>query len=443
MDSTLRIALQAATEHLSSLDHRSVAATVTAAELRARLGGDVPQTGTDPDQVIRDLVRAVDGGILGSAGGRFFGWVVGGALPVAVAADWLTSAWDNNAALYACGPAAAVVEEIAGGWLKQILGLPERASFAFVSGCQMAHLTCLAAARHALLARRGWNVEEQGLHDAPRLRILSSAQRHGSIDRAVRVLGLGTSSFVFLDNLEDLAIALDADAPSIVLLQAGDINTGAFDSFESVIPVAKQHGAWVHVDGAFGLWATASPAYRHLTRGVETADSWATDGHKWLNTPFDCGYAFIADADAHRAAIAYRAGYLTHAEDARDQIDWNPDWSRRARGFPTYAALRHLGRQGIADLVERCCRHTRALIDGMAQMPGVEVLSEPVINQALVRFRNADTDQVIAAINRTGEAFFTGTTWRGRRAMRVSVCNWRTTEEDVRRTLACIRKIVE
>ena len=309
--------------------------------------------------------------MLGSAGGRFFGWVIGGVLPAAMAADWLTSAWQQNAALYACSPAASVVEETVGNWLKEILHLPSSASFALVSGCQMAHVTCLAAARHALLARRGWDVEAEGLFGAPPIRILSSSERHGSFERAVRMLGFGHARIRLLPvdtegrlAPETLAAELEQDptAPTIVLLQAGDINIGAYDSFATLIPIAKRYEAWVHVDGAFGLWAGASPRLRHLVKGVEQADSWATDGHKWLNVPFDSGFAFVADPEAHRASLSIRAAYLTHATDARDQVDWNPEWSRRARGFPAYAALRQLGRDGLAEVIERCCRHAHSLV---------------------------------------------------------------------------------
>jgi glutamate/tyrosine decarboxylase-like PLP-dependent enzyme len=447
MENTLRIALESALKHLDGLDSRPVAATAGLAALRTRLGRELSAEGMEPDAVIRELAAAVDGGIMGSTSGRFFGWVIGGALPAAIGADWLTSVWDNNAALHSAAPAAAVVEEVAGAWLKEILGLPEKASFAFVSGCQMANATCLAAARHDALSRCGWNYEEHGLTGAPAIRFLASHARHGAIDRALRFLGFGRSSVTCFDDMDMLERELRSGGPAIVLLQAGEINTGSFDSFAELIPVAKQHGAWVHVEGAFGLWAAASPRFRHLVRGVEQADSWSTDGHKWLNTPFDCGYAFIADEAAHRAATSYRAGYLTHSADARDQIDWNPEWSRRARGFPTYAALRQLGRNGVAELVEGCCRHAHTLALEIAQIPGAELLVEPILNQGLVRFldplgRDHDrrTDEVIEAINRSGEAFFTGTNWRGGRAMRISVCNWRTSEQDVRRTIKSVRK---
>jgi glutamate/tyrosine decarboxylase-like PLP-dependent enzyme len=463
MDKPLETALHNALSYLENLDRAPVGASASLSTLRQRLGKPLPENGLPPEQVVAELVADVQGGILGSASGRFFGWVIGGALPAALAADWLTSAWDQNAALFACAPAAAVVEEVVGGWLKQLLGIPAQAGFALVTGCQMAHATCLAAARHALLIRRGWNVEEQGLYGAPPIRILSSIARHGSFERAVRLLGLGHSHVVYLpvdaeDRLEPAALeqALEADpsAPTIVLLQAGDINIGAFDPFDKIIPIAKRYDARVHIDGAFGLWAGASGRYKHLLKGVAEADSWATDGHKWLNVPYDCGYAFVADSQSHTAAMFHRASYLTHDTEARDQMDWNPEWSRRARGFPTYAALRQLGRSGIAALVEHCSKHAHTLVTLIGNQPGAEILWEPTINQGLVRFldprpsaspedHDRRTDQVIAAIVETGEAFFGGTTWRGRRAMRISVCNWRTSDEDVQRSAAAVSKVLE
>jgi glutamate/tyrosine decarboxylase-like PLP-dependent enzyme len=460
--SALTTALESALCYLDGLDRSPVAVTVDLATLRSRLAKMLQDTGRPAHEVIQELVKDVDGSILGSASGRFFGWVIGGSLPSALAADWLTATWDQNAALYSCGAAAAIAEEVAGAWLKDLLGLPAQSSFAFVTGTQMSHFTCLSAARHALLGRRGWNVEQQGLYGAPPIRILASDQRHGSIDRAVRFLGLGESHIVSLGTHRTGRIrpsALEAalrDAPfsaTIVTLQAGDICTGAFDDFEALIPLAKAQGAWVHVDGAFGLWAGASPAYRRLVRGIELADSWTTDGHKWLNVPFDCGYAFVADARAHLEAMSHRASYLTHDGQARDQIDWNPEWSRRARGFPTYAALRELGRDGVAELIDRCCKHTQSLVARLARLPQVEVLSAPVLNQALVRFldrrpnasdedHDRRTDAVIAAVAASGEAFFTGTTWHGRRAMRVSLCNWRTSDADIERTLKALAQVL-
>jgi glutamate/tyrosine decarboxylase-like PLP-dependent enzyme len=447
----LETAARLALHYLESLDQRPVAAECSG--LRERLSLPLSDEGLAAEQVVAELVRDAEPGILASAGGRFFGWVIGGALPSAVAADWLTVAWDQNAALAASGPAAAMVEEVAGRWLKELLGLPAKASFAFVSGCQMAHVTCLLAARHALLARRGWNVEERGLAGAPPIRILSSEHRHGSFERAVRLVGLGTSNIEYLASDSDGRLSPDAlaralekdDRPAIVLLQAGEINTGTYDSFSDLIPMARRRDAWVHVDGAFGLWAAASPRFRHLVNDVELADSWATDGHKWLNVPYDSGYAFIAHPEPHRASMSHRAPYLTHDAAMRDQMDWNPEWSRRARGFSTYAALRELGRNGVAALIDRCCDHARAIVEGIGALPGAEILWPPSINQGLVRFldpKGSDhdrrTDEIIAAIAATGEAFFTGTTWRGMRAMRVSVSNWQTSDEDVQRAVRAV-----
>jgi len=454
----LNQALAHSVEYLEKLDEASVSATVDLNHLRDRLSRPLAVEGADPVKVINELVADVEGGILGSQGGRFFGWVIGGSLPAALAADWLTATWDQNAALYACGPAEAVIEEICGKWLKDLLGLPETSSFALVTGCQMAHVTCLAAARNALLKKRGWNVELNGLVAAPEFRILCG-QRHGSIDRAVRLLGFGSGQMSELPTnnkgrLEPTvlseALRENQDSPTIVLLQAGDINTGGFDSFAELIPLAHDVDAWVHIDGAFGLWANASPKYRHLLKSVEQADSWATDGHKWLNVPYDCGYAFIANVTAHRESVSLTANYLTHDSDARDQINWNPEWSRRGRGVVTYAGIRQLGRQGIASLIERTSLHANTLVTRIGALPGAEVVEEAQINQGLVRFisdkpeasdgdHDIRTAEVIARILKSGEAFFTGTTWRGKHCMRVSVCNWRTSESDVERAIAAAR----
>jgi glutamate/tyrosine decarboxylase-like PLP-dependent enzyme len=460
----LATTLDHAVSYLESLDSRSVAATADLVTLRKHLDKPLTDDGIPAEQVIDELVRDADGGLLGCAGGRFFGWVIGGAVPAALAADWLTATWDQNAALYATSPAAAVAEEIAGGWLKKILGLPAAASFALVSGCQMAHVTCLAAARHAVLAKQGWDVQERGLYGAPPIQIISSTERHGSIERALRLLGMGRSHVIDLPTdaqarlqpevLEKALRTLAPSTPTIVLLQAGDVNTGSCDPFDELIPLAKRHGAWVHVDGAFGLWALASPRYRHLVKGVQAADSWATDGHKWLNVPHDCGYAFVADSQSHHDSLSHRAAYITHDTEARDEMDWNPEWSRRARGFATYAALRQLGRQGIADLIDRCCRHAHAIVMGIGSLPGAEVVWEPTLNQGLVRFLDSRpgatdedhdrrTEQVIAAILESGEAFFGATTWRGRRAMRVSVCSWQTSQPDVERVVHAVAKVLQ
>ena len=448
--------------YLDRLDTVSVSATASLEELRNRLGRPLADDGVAASRVIDDLVADVEGGLIGSAGGRFFAWVIGGSVPASLAADWLTSAWDQNAGIYACSPAAGVIEEVCGAYLKSLLGLPPNASFAFVTGTQMAHVTALAAARHAVLARRGWDVEQRGLMKAPPIRVLCGAERHGTVDRAVRLLGIGSDSIVplALDHanrmrVEALRAALDAEpaSPTIVVVQAGELNTGAFDPFARLIPLAHEHGAWVHVDGAFGLWAAASPRYRHLMDGAAAADSWSTDGHKWLNVPYDSGYAFVADAQAHFASMTHRSSYMMHEGDARDQVDYNPEWSRRARGIASYAAIRQLGRRGVADLVDRCCSHAGALVECIGALRGAEAVWKPVINQGLVRFRDerpgateADhdrrTDCVIEQILADGEAFFGGVTFRGRRCMRISVSNWQTTDGDVEHAVAAVERAI-
>lgn len=461
-----RAAFERAAAHsldfLATLETASVAATVSLAELRRRFAVALPAQGADPAAVVDELAKGVEGGILGTAGGRFYGWVIGAGLPASVAADWLTSVWDQNAGLYACGPAAAVVEEVCGAWLKALLGVPAKSSFALVTGCQMAHVTCLNAARHALLARAGWDVGRDGLAGSPRLRVIASEAVHGTTTRALKLLGIGTAQLTVVPSdagyrMTPAALkqelAKEPGGPTIVALMAGDVNCGIFDPLEQLIPIAHAAGAWVHIDGAMGLWANATPKFASLLAGAAAADSWATDGHKWLNTPYDCGYAFVADPEAHRASLEHHASYLVHATDVRDQLDWTPEHSRRARGFATWAALRELGRSGVADLVERCCRHAHALVTRMGALPHAVMVAEPVINQGLVRFLDpapgateADhdrrTDEVTAAINATGEAYFTNTTWRGKRCMRVSVSSWRTTAQDVDRAVAAAARVL-
>jgi glutamate/tyrosine decarboxylase-like PLP-dependent enzyme len=442
----LDLAAQAARDYLEALASAPAGVTKSLAEIRAALTRPLPIDAMDPHQVIQELVADTRGALLGSAGGRFFAWAIGGTLPAALAADWLTATWDMNATLYACGPAAAVVEEISGEWLKEILGLPKTASFAFTTGCQMAHVTALAAARHHLLAQTGWNVEERGLSGAAPIRILAS-NPHGSLNRAVRLLGMGTASVAVLPGDEEdrlrpevLHSVLD-DRPTILVLQAADLNTGAFDPYRELIPLAQRKGVWVHIDGAYGLWANASRRFRHLTDGVELADSWATDGHKWLNVPYDCGYVFVRHPEPHRAAMSYRAAYLVHDDEARDALDWTPEWSRRARGFATYAALRELGSAGVAALVERCADHAQAVARALAELPGVRVLRAGPLNQAVVAFApsalasdeecDAFTQRVVDWMECDGTVVFRATTWRGRRVMRVICLNWRTSAQDV------------
>ena len=456
------LAVAAAKDWLNGVNDRPVGATVDLETLRRNLQFDLADKGLPAKAVIQDLLEATQGGFLGSAGGRFFAWVIGGALPSALAADWLTSTWDQNAALYACGPAASVVEEVAGTWIKELLDLPRESSFAFTTGCQLAHFTCLASARAAVLKQAGWKVNEDGLFGAPYIRVLTSEHRHGSIDRAVRYLGLGNRSLQALPTDTNGRIPPSALAgvlkktkqPTILVLDAADLNIAAFDPFEELIPMAKDTGAWVHIDGAFGLFARASEKLRHLTKGLELADSWATDGHKWLNVPFDCGIAIVRDRIAYREAMTISASYIAAESQARDQIDWNPEWSRRARGITVYAALRELGKEGVADLIERSTRHCRTIVTEIGKLPGAKMLWEPQLNQGLVRFldnrpnategdHDLKTESVIAAINASGEAFFSSTTWRRMRAMRVSVVNWQTSDEDVQRTIEAVRQVLQ
>ena len=453
MNPELKRAAEIASEYLESFDHSDVSQVVDPGVLRDRLRKQLTADGLPPLQVINELADDARKGLLNTAGGRFFGWVIGGGIPVSIAADWLTSAWDQNAAAHACSPAAAIIEEVAGDWLKDILGLPPQASYAFVTGCQMAHVTALAAARHKVLADKGWSVEEQGLAGSPPIRVLVG-EHHETLVRALRNLGIGSNSVVQVDLQPDGTIDVGAlrieleknpDMPTIVSLAAGDLNRGAFDPFDAVCDLAHTHNAWVHIDGAFGLWVASSERYRHLVKGIEKADSWATDAHKWLNVPYDSGIVFVADSDSHRAAMSIPAPYAVEVADVRDQFNWGPEWSRRARGIPIYAALRTLGRNGVADMIERCCDLTLDFVQQLDKLPGVEVLTTPVINQGLVRFLDPDgdhdtrTDTVIERINASGEAWFGPTVWNGMRVMRISLSNFRTTQEDVNRAVEAIK----
>lgn len=438
-------AYEHATRFLTGLPDRPVGSRATLQELRAALGGPLPDGGTDAREVVARLAEAADPGIVASPSGRFFGFVIGGATPAALAADWLTATWDQNAGLYAAGPAAAVVEEVAGGWLRDLFGLPAQASAGFVTGAQLSHVTALAAARHEMLRRAGWDVEADGLHGAPRITVLAGADRHSTVDRALRFLGIGTAALVPVD-VDDqgrmttaaLRAALTGlDGPVIVCAQLGNVNTGAFDPIGEICDVAHAAGAWVHVDGAFGLWAAASARLRHLVTGLERADSWTTDAHKWLNVPYDSGLVFCAHPAAHRAAMGVRAAYLVHAGgDERDALDYNPEFSRRARGFPVYAALRALGRTGVEALIDRGC----ALAAHFARRMTGHVLNDVVLNQVLVSF-GPDTPTLVRRVQAEGTCWVTGTTWQGSPAMRFSVSNFTTDESDIDRAADTILRL--
>jgi aromatic-L-amino-acid decarboxylase len=452
----LDVARDHARAWLDSLDTRSVAATVTREELRARFEAPLPERGIPATTVVDELVRAAEGGQLASGSGRFFAWVIGGALPSAVAVEWLVSAWDQNATIYATSPVASVVEEVAGQWLLDLFHLPRTSSFAFTTGCQMAHFTALSAAREHVLRGAGWDVGRQGMAGSPPIRLLVSAIRHVSLDRALSYLGIGKDQLQVLPvrpdgsiATETLAAALDGKHPTIVCLNAGDLNSGAFDDFRALVPMAQSHGAWVHVDGAFGLFARTSRRYDALVDGMDLADSWATDCHKWLNVPQDSGFVAVRHPEPHRQAMTIVDSYFVAEEKARDEIDWTPEWSRRARGFGVYAALRELGRAGVGALIERNGEQCQALAQGISALPGAQLVSPPRLNQALVRFldprpgaRDADhdarTEKVIAAVNASGEAFFGPSTWEGKRVMRICVVNWRTSPRDVERTIDAV-----
>jgi glutamate/tyrosine decarboxylase-like PLP-dependent enzyme len=451
MRELLRETADLAADFLETLPDRPVFPRVGVDVLRARLGGPVPEGGADAAEVVRELAATGGEAAVAIPGGRYFGFVIGGAVPASLAADWLTSTWDQNAGLYVAGPAAAVVEEIAGAWLADLLRLPRAQSFTFVTGTQMAHATAMAAARNHVLHERGWDVEEKGLTGAPPIRVFAGEKAHSTFPRALRFIGLGTGSITRVAADGQGRMRADAlrnalagqDGPAIVCAKAGEVNTGSFDAFDEIADAAEAAGAWLHVDGAFGLWAAASPRFAHLVAGAERADSWATDGHKWLNVPYDCGIMLCARPEPHRRATSVYADYLVHADEGgpRDQMDWTPEFSRRARGFTVYAAIRQLGRSGIAELVDRCCDHAARFAAGIAEVPGAEVLNEVVLNQVLFRFESDErTLAALAAVQASGEAWMSGSVWEGRQAIRISVSNWQTTTEDIDRTVAAFAR---
>jgi glutamate/tyrosine decarboxylase-like PLP-dependent enzyme len=449
-------ALARAAEHartwLESVGDRPVGPRTAADELLAGFGGPLPENPTAPEDVVDLLAKVAEPGLMAMPSGRFFGWVIGGTLPAALAADWLVSAWDQNTGLRYATPASAAAEEAAAVWLLDLLGLPAGADVGFVTGATMANFTGLAAARFSVLSRVGWDVGRDGLTGAPRVRVLVGAERHDTIDLALRYLGLGAPQPVAADDQGRIRVdalteslgAPDTGTPTIVCLQAGNVHSGAFDPFAEAIEAAKRHGAWVHVDGAFGLWAAAAPRLRHLVTGLAAADSWATDAHKTLNVPYDCGIAIVADRVALRSSFGVHASYLiTDDSGPGDPQDKVPELSRRARGVPVWAALRSLGRTGVADLVEGLARHARDLADGIAGIDAANVINDVDYTQICVTFGDDKrTRAVTSRLIADGTVWMSGSRWHDQDVLRVSVSNWSTDDEDVRRSVDAVRRAV-
>ena len=445
-DAALPAALEHARRWLGSLDDRPVPPQLQVEDLVDRLGVTLPDGPQDPVAVVEHLAAALEPGLTAMPSGRFYGMVIGGSHPAALAADWLTSAWDQNAGLARLTPAATATEVVASAWLLDLLGLPEGSAVGFVTGGTMANFTCLAAGRDDVLRRAGWDVGTRGLVGSPGVRVLVGAERHDTVDLALRYLGLGAPEPVAADDqgrlvVADLERALgERDVPTVVCLQAGNVHSGAFDPFAEAIEVAHRHGAWVHVDGAFGLFAATAPAYRHLTSGIEGADSWATDAHKTLNVPYDCGIAVVRDPAAVRAAMGMHGDYLIQ-DEAGDPFEKVPELSRRARSIPVWAVLASLGRRGVADLVERMAGHAAAFAHGVLDIPGVEVLNDVAFTQVCMGFGSDErTREVTARLLQDGEAWMSGSVWRGRAVLRISVSNWSTTEGDVGRSLRALAR---
>ncbi len=444
-------------DYLESVADRPVAATANSADLRRLLGAELGSAGTDPGVVLDALAAAAVHGTIASQGPRYFGFVIGGSLPVATAADWMVSAWDQNSAVYAMSPLVSVVEEIAAGWMRDILALPDHRGVGFVTGCQMASFTALAAARHDVLRRAGWDVEADGLAGAPAIDVLVSEESHYTIFMALRLLGLGAARArrVPTDGqgrmrADELSRMLsERTGPCIVCAQAGNVNTGAFDPIAEIAALCRARGAWLHVDGAFGLWARTSPVLGMLAAGMEDADSIATDGHKWLNVPYDCGIVFCSHPEAHRAAMSLAAAYIVTDTHERDPHEFVPEESRRARAVPVYAALRTLGRDGLREMVERHCSHARHMAERLKADPAVRILNDVVLNQVLVRFERGQGDAdaltraVIAGVQQEGTCWLGGTTWHGMAAMRISVSNGSTTAQDIDRSADAILRMLQ
>ncbi len=454
----IEAAMTPAGRYLQSLPDRPVYRPSDPESIRALLGGPLPEDGTRPEEVVAAIARDLEPFVTAHASGRYFGFVVGGLHPASYGAELLASTWDQNAGLYAVAQGVAVAEEVAAAWVLELLNLPPDAAVGFVTGGQMATFTCLAAARDHVLREAGWDVEADGLQGAPKVHVVVKSERHSTIHRALRFLGLGDATAVEVPSdgqsqIDPRALEqalADLEGPTIVCVESGNVNTGSFDPFEAVADAADRHRergnpTWVHVDGAVGLWARASKDHRHLASGLERLDSWSTDAHKLLNVSYDSGIAISRHAAAHRAAMSVHASYLIQSEGAaRDEMDWNPEFSRRARGLAVYATLRSLGRKGVADLVDRTCRLARRFADRLADSGRVEVVNDVVFNQVLVRWLSPDgdhdafTDRVLSCIQSDGTAFFSGTTWEGMRLMRISVSDWATDEDDVDRAVQAL-----
>ena len=445
----LESAHRAALTFLDSVDERPVWPRASLDDMLSVFGGPLSEDGIDPAAVIDEMAERAEPGLVAIPGGRFFGFVIGATHPAALAADWLVSAWDQNSGSSTLTPATVAMERVAGRWMLELFGLPSSSSVGFVTGGQLANFTCLATARHAVLARAGWDIAERGLRDAPPLRFVVGADRHGSIDRATRFLGIGRTELTVVDSDDqgrmradalEHAIA-DADGPLIVCLQAGEVHTGAFDGFRELIPLAKSKGAWVHIDGAFGLWAAASPSLRALTDGIEQADSWATDAHKTLNVPYDCGMAIVRDPADSIAAFRTGGDYLIYS--GLDPWDVTPELSRRARGVPAWAAMRSLGRSGIAALLDRLHENAVAMAAGLSAIPEIEILNDVDYTQVMFRTgTDAATRALGEAILVDGTAAVTGAEWRGQAALRCSMSSWATTPGDITRTVEAIGRLV-
>jgi glutamate/tyrosine decarboxylase-like PLP-dependent enzyme len=446
MRDILQFASERAVRYLEEIQERRVGPSAEAVGALTAFDEPFPEGPAAPRDVVAMLDKLGSPATMGIAGPRFFGWVIGGSLPAALAANWLASAWDQNTGLFIATPVAAMLEEVSLRWLLDALGLPAGCGGAFVTGATVANFTALAAARHAVLARLGWDVESRGLFGAPEIQVVVGEEAHPSLIKSLGMLGMGRDRVVRVPADSQGRMRADRlphlDSTSIVCLQAGNVNTGAFDPAAEIVARVRKTPAWIHVDGAFGLWAAASPRYRGLVDGFADADSWATDAHKWLNVPYDSGLAFVRDPEHLRSAMGLTAAYLPQGEH-REPSQYVPELSRRARGVDVWAALKSLGRGGLAELVERCCCCARRFAEGVSAM-GFDVLNEVALNQVLVSFGEPEvTARVIAGIQDDGACWCGGTVWQGRHAMRVSVCSWATTEADIDRSLEAVRRVTD